>query len=209
MGPGAWDQIAAALRAHSASRLSDGVAHHAAVALALRDGADGIELLFIRRAEDPKDPWSGQMAFPGGRREPSDASLLDTAIRETREETGLDLAGQAEWLGALDEIQAMARMQALGLAIAPFVFRLNAIAEARPSAEVRSVHWIPLAALADRGNRSTYDYDHDGTPYPLPCLRVDDLIIWGLTHRMLSGFLDLVARTEAPHPHLRQTLRRP
>jgi 8-oxo-dGTP pyrophosphatase MutT (NUDIX family) len=198
-----------ALRAHSSSRLSEGVARHAAVALVLRDGADGIELLLIRRAEDPKDPWSGQMAFPGGRREPSDASLLDTAIRETREETGLDLAGGGELLGALDEIQAMARMQALGLAIAPFVFRLRAGVEARASSEVRSVHWIPLAALADRGNRSTYDYDHDGTPYPLPCLRVDQAVIWGLTHRMLMAFLDLIAQAEARGPHLRQTLGRP
>jgi hypothetical protein len=114
-------------------------------------------------------------------------------------------------LGALDEIQAMARMKALGLAIAPFVFRLNAAADARPSSEVRSVHWIPLAALTDRGNRSTYDYDYDGTPYPLPCVRIDHLIIWGLTHRMLMSFLGLLARAdgqdEETEPlHLRHSL---
>ena len=150
------------------------------------------------------------MAFPGGRREPSDANLLDTAMRETREETGLDLAGGGELLGALDEIQAMARMQAPRPGDRPF--RLSAARDRRShdrAPRSASVHWIPLAALADRGNRSTYDYDHDGTPYPLPCLRVDHVVIWGLTHRMLMAFLDLIARAEAQGPHLRQTLGRP
>jgi 8-oxo-dGTP pyrophosphatase MutT (NUDIX family) len=200
MQPVSWDRIGSALRDHRPVRLSEDVAHHAAVALILREGRGGLELLFIRRAEDSRDPWSGQMAFPGGRREPADSSLLDTAIRETREETGLDLAGHGEPLGALDEIQAMARMKALGLAIAPFAFRLRAAVEARPSSEVRSVHWIPVAALADSRNRSTYDYDHEGTPYPLPCLRFDHVVIWGLTHRMVMSFLELLARAEG-HDH--------
>src|SRR4051812_3842337 len=55
----------------------------AAVAAILRDAAEGPEILFIRRAEHPQDPWSGHMAFPGGREEPGDADLLETAIRET------------------------------------------------------------------------------------------------------------------------------
>src|SRR3989337_2808027 len=65
----------------------------AAVALIFRSGADGQpELLFIKRADYPGDPWSGQVAFPGGREEPGDSSLADTAVRETREEAGSDLS---------------------------------------------------------------------------------------------------------------------
>ena len=75
------------------------------MALVLRDAERGMELLFIRRAEDPKDPWSGQIAFPGGRAEPGDDHLQATAVRETLEETRLDLASAGECLGALDEVQ--------------------------------------------------------------------------------------------------------
>ena len=77
----------------------------AAVAIALRDGDDGLEALFIHRAVRVGDTWSGQIAFPGGRREPGDADLLATAIRETLEEIGVDLSG-AERLGIqqIDEI---------------------------------------------------------------------------------------------------------
>ncbi|MGB5283894.1 MAG: NUDIX domain-containing protein, partial [Polyangiales bacterium] len=67
----------------------------AAVAMLLREGASGPEVFFIRRAEHPRDPWSGHMAFPGGRRDAGDATLLDTAMRETREEVGVDLSREA------------------------------------------------------------------------------------------------------------------
>lgn len=160
-------------------------ASRAAVALILRDGESGIELLFIRRAEQPLDPWSGQMAFPGGRAEPGDADLVATAVRETREEIGVDLALAAEPLGTLDEVRAMARMRPMDLSILPLVYRLAAPGATRLSGEVRSVHWLPLAALLGAELRSTMEYVHDGAPVQFPCVRVDDVVIWGLTFRML------------------------
>ena len=68
----------------------------AAVAALLRPGSDGAEFLFIHRADDPRDHWSGHMAFPGGRVEPTDADSLAAALRETREEVDLDLSAAAE-----------------------------------------------------------------------------------------------------------------
>jgi len=66
----------------------------AAVAIVVREGTDGPQVLLIRRADHPGDAWSGHMAFPGGREDPQDENLLATAIRETLEEVGLDPASQ-------------------------------------------------------------------------------------------------------------------
>jgi len=144
-----------------------------------------MEILLIRRAEHPLDPWSGQMAFPGGRAEPGDIDLLATAVRETVEEIGLDLSRAAEPLGALDEVRAMARMRPMDLSILPLVFRLTAPVEPSLSGEVRSLHWLPLGSLLGAELRSTMDYDHEGQRLQFPCVRVDEVVIWGLTYRML------------------------
>ena len=180
-----WDHVRRALASRPSQPVIPALASRAAVALILRDGADGIELLFIRRAEHPRDPWSGQMAFPGGRAEPGDKDLHATAIRETEEEIGLDLGRAGESLGSLDEVRAMARMRPMNLTIQPFVFRVTTPTELRMSAEVTSVHWLPLAALLGADLRSTMDYVHDGTSLRFPCVRVDEVVIWGLTYRML------------------------
>ena len=201
MGILGWEDIRAALRARPARRVSAAAASRAAVAVVLREGARGLEMLFIRRAEHPLDPWSGHMAFPGGRAEPGDADLRATAVRETLEETGIDLAGEAEPLGALDEVQAMARMRPVDLAIAPFVFRLRGAPETVPSDEVRSVHWLPLDELLGPECRSTLEYAHLDAVLQFPCLRVQDLEIWGLTYRMFQGLaerLGLAAPAAAP-----------
>jgi hypothetical protein len=117
---------------------------------------------------------------------------LDTAIRETGEETGLDLREDAELLGRLDEIRAMARGRPVDLTIAPFVFRLLRPAPTVPNHEVVSLHWLPLDRLIDPGCRSILEHTHEGGILELPCLRVEDLVIWGLTYRMFDNLRQLV-----------------
>jgi 8-oxo-dGTP pyrophosphatase MutT (NUDIX family) len=185
-----WPDIRAALQSRPPERVVEPVTTRAAVAVVLRDGAAGIEILFIRRAEHPQDPWSGQMAFPGGRAEPADADLRATAVRETSEEIGLDLGVEAEDLGALDDVRAVARLRPLDLVISPFVFRLRGTAAPALSAEVRSLHWFPLDDLLGPSRRSTMDYVHQGDTLRFPCLRVEELVIWGLTYRMFMSFQD-------------------
>jgi 8-oxo-dGTP pyrophosphatase MutT (NUDIX family) len=182
------DALRAAL-ARPPARVEKPGLKRAAVALVLRPGAAreaGDELLFIRRAQHPRDPWSGQIGFPGGRAEPGDAGPRETALRETREEVGLDLERDAEELGALDEVRAMARLRPQNLVIAPFVFRLVAPKPTHPSSEVDAVLWLPLARLLDPVSRGTMPYVHEGATLRFPCLDVDGLVIWGLTYRMFE-----------------------
>ena len=188
MGPVSWQDVRAALLSRPPQKVLEPVTAHAAVAVVLRDGPGRIEILFIRRAEHPSDPWSGQMAFPGGRAEKGDPDLRATALRETWEETGIDLTTAAEHLGELDEVRAMARMRPLDLAISPFVFHLQRDVTLTLSDEVRSVHWLPLDDLLGPTRRSTLDYHHQGDTLQFPCLRVEELVIWGLTYRMFMSF---------------------
>lgn len=185
-----WDTIRAALAARAPLDVAEKVASRAAVAIVLRDGADGLEALFIRRAEHPRDPWSGQFAFPGGRAEPQDADLQATAVRETQEEIGLDLTATAELVGRLDEVRAMARLRPMNLAITPFVFRLRVPAPLTISPEVTSLHWLSLPALVDPAARSTTRYVHEQTTLEFPSLEVDGVVIWGLTYRMFTGLVE-------------------
>jgi 8-oxo-dGTP pyrophosphatase MutT (NUDIX family) len=146
-------------------------------------------MLWIRRAENPADPWSGHMGFPGGQEEPGDPDSRRTAERETREELGLDLGG-AEYLGALDEVQARNRAGIQPIQIAPHLFWLTAEpALSVNSAEVDEVHWIPVAHFFDAANRTTLELGSRA----LPAFRFGERIIWGLSYRILT---DLLSRLE-------------
>ena len=135
----------------------------AAVAAILRElpGAEGAELFFIRRAEHPQDPWSGHIAFPGGRRDPEDASLLATAIRETREEVGIDLSVE-QLLARLPDVPAFMRSKKGTLVVTPFVFALDCDVPVIPNAEVGGTLWVPLATLARGEGKSTFTLDYGG-----------------------------------------------
>lgn len=196
-----WAEIRAALAVRPAERVTDAVRSRAAVAIVLRDGTEGLEALFIRRAEHPRDPWSGQVAFPGGRSEPGDDDLVATARRETLEEIGLDLERSAELLGPLDEVRAMARLRPMDLSIMPFVFRLREAVPTTLSPEVTSLHWLPLGALLDPAAGSTTEYVHEATTLRFPSLDVGGLVIWGLTYRMFTG---LAERLRAASSHADQ-----
>jgi 8-oxo-dGTP pyrophosphatase MutT (NUDIX family) len=168
---------------------------HAAVAIVAapsdpRDPA-GADLLFIRRAARAGDPWSGDMAFPGGRLEPHDPDLRHTAIRETAEELGLDLS-RARCHGALEVLRSPVRAPVNPIAVVPWVFTLDAWpTHFAPNEEVASVHTFALARILSGEGRSTFRWRAHGTELELPCMDLDGQRIWGLTLRMVD---DLVAR---------------
>lgn len=190
-----WSTLEHALALRPPLRLDVPVSRKAAVALTLREGDAGLELLFIHRAEHPLDPWSGHISFPGGREEKGDADLKHTAMRETHEEIGIDLARSARELGALDEMRAMSRMRALDLTITPYVFRLDEHHPHVLSAEVTSVHWFPLDDLLGSAYRELMDYAHDGQRLSFPCFRIQGKTIWGLTYRIFANLQALIEET--------------
>jgi len=164
----------------------------AAVAIVLRPATAGAEVLLMRRAESPRDPWSGHISFPGGHQDPSDPSLRATAEREALEEVGLALSRQARFLGALDELPAIARGRRTGMAISPFVYGLSVVPDLAPNEEVAELFWASLGPML-RGERDTVrPYEHEGQRYDLPAFAVGGKIIWGLTYQMLRGLLRVV-----------------
>ncbi|HUH14141.1 MAG TPA: CoA pyrophosphatase [Longimicrobiales bacterium] len=166
------------------------LSREAAVALVLRRSPE-LELLLIHRADKAGDPWSGHMALPGGRREPGDVSLADTAMRETEEETGIPLARVGELWGPLDEVGPATR-RLPPIIIAPFVALVPAGTAAHPSpAEVQAAWWVPLTALRDADAMGEILIELEGAPRAFPSIRWEERDIWGLTLRILEDFLKM------------------
>jgi 8-oxo-dGTP pyrophosphatase MutT (NUDIX family) len=185
------DQLARQLAAHRPRDPVDLlVRSRAAVAAILRDRG-GPEVLLITRAERASDRWSGHVAMPGGKQDEGDADLLATAVRETREETGIELA-RARLLGRLDAIKAIARGRILPMTITPYVFHLAEDPAIALSAEAVDAFWFPLGRAATGELDDRYEYRMGPLTWPLPCWRWQGRTVWGLTHQMLSDLLAIV-----------------
>jgi 8-oxo-dGTP pyrophosphatase MutT (NUDIX family) len=181
-----------ALRGRRAVPFADEKMRRAAVALIFRAGADGDpELLFIKRAEYPGDPWSGHIAFPGGRREAQDASLAETVVRETREETGIDLAAHGEIIGELDELQPQS-IRLPDLAVAPFAAVLYGSPDIELATEVASAFWVPLRSLHD--STLWRETEVSGRDYRMTrrAFHHEGQVIWGITERIITQLLALL-----------------
>jgi 8-oxo-dGTP pyrophosphatase MutT (NUDIX family) len=171
--------------------VASGSEPRAAVATILREGREASELLFIKRAEHVGDPWSGHVAFPGGKREAHDESLLATSVRETEEEVGLRLSA-SEFVTRLGDVQA----RSTGYQAAQFVFALE-----RPDAplatngEVTATFWVSLIRLARREGAGTITHVHEGHPDERPCLYLGEHVLWGMTYRMVMQLLEALGET--------------
>ncbi len=174
------------------------VERRAAVAAVLRFSRGAPDVLLMQRTERAGDRWSGQVSFPGGRAEPDDPDLVTTAIRETREELGLDLAAHATQVGRLDGVRAMAHGKPLSMTVTPFVFVLEHDAPMRLcEREAAATFWLPLEQVASGALDATHAYRAGPVSLDLPCWRYEGRTVWGLTHGMIRGFLDLLRRSEA------------
>jgi len=164
----------------------------AAVALIFRAGADGSpELLFIKRAEYPGDPWSGQIAFPGGREESGDASLRETATREAREETGIDLAREGMVIGVLDDLRPRT-VRLPAVVVRPYVAVLARDEPLELSQEVALAFWIPFGTLAHKEAWREDTVFARGVQINARVFHHEDHVIWGMTERILAQLLELL-----------------
>jgi 8-oxo-dGTP pyrophosphatase MutT (NUDIX family) len=173
---------------------------HAAVTLLLRlavgaaagDGTgDSAEILFIKRAERAGDPWSGHLAFPGGRAEKEDATLLDIAMRETAEEVGIDARRGGRLLGRLPTVRPMST-RIPSITVTPFVALAPQGAIPRLQAtEVEEAFWMPLADLRRTGRTAVVRWEAGDGTRELPAFPSPKGPIWGITERILSQFLAL------------------
>jgi 8-oxo-dGTP pyrophosphatase MutT (NUDIX family) len=143
------------------------------------------QVLLIRRAERKDDPWSGQIAFPGGRVNGTDKTFEETARRETAEEVGVDLSTSADFLGYMHEVKARTR----DIVVVPSVFKLRTSVDVTVSREVASYEWVPLRKLARKESRSEYLHRLGEKEVAFPSLIHNDLVVWGLTERILSAIV--------------------
>lgn len=168
----------------------------AAVALVLRPGPDGPELLLIRRAEREGDPWSGHMALPGGREQAEDAGPAHTAARETHEEVGIDLAARGRLLGPVEPVWPQSS-RAPRILVRPFVFWVDEPAEATPNEEVDEAVWVSVRELREPGSVTEHLLEIEGIgEMRFPAFGPRGYVIWGLTHRILTTFLERYAATD-------------
>ena len=165
----------------------------AAIALVLRLGElREPELLMIKRAEVERDPWSGHVACPGGRMEPGDLDLAQTAMRETWEETGIELSRVGRLLGTLDDISP--RTPVLPpIIIRPFVAAVPGDVTIVQSPEVSAAFWVPMTALRDRAAWGTGVVQVRGADREVATFTHAGYTVWGLTERVLKQLLERMA----------------
>jgi ADP-ribose pyrophosphatase YjhB (NUDIX family) len=191
------EEIRHALAAYEPSLAKRDRERHASVALVLREGAgNSAEILFIERAEKEGDPWSGHMAFPGGRVDLPGESPEQAAVRETFEEVGLELAG-AERLGRLDDLEGRSAGRPPGMVISAFVYHLPRPGElVKQTSEVREAFWVPVRHLVEPDRRVRRAFHGTGR-FEFPGIVVgqpDRHVVWGLTYRFLEVFFRALGR---------------
>ena len=155
----------------------------AAVVVLLREQNQSFELLFVKRTETPKDPWSGQTAFPGGKHSPKDKNLKDTLIRETYEETNINLRSNCKFLGTLETVNSIQRPE---MKILPFVVLQLEEQKIKLNHELTNFFWFPLLDLPNARGKITYhskDY---------PAYILDNNVVWGITYQITNSLVSLL-----------------
>lgn len=158
----------------------------AAVALLLKEADEDFRILFVERVKNPVDPWSGQMAFPGGKRSSADRNLMQTVVRETLEETNIDLLDQCRFLGAMTALTSTRKPE---MRVLPFVFLIQHEQPIKLNKkELESFVWVSLEELFQNEGRVKFEFGE------YPAYVVTNNVIWGLTYRILRNLKSLLCK---------------
>lgn len=155
---------------------------HAAVAVLVRPLEDDIEFFLVKRAVVERDPWSGDMAFPGGKRCEDDENLNETAERETIEETAIDLEN-VPILGYLEPVYSSIRTDML---VQPIVYLYTSDPDVKLNYELTRYIWAAMKTLKESKTEQAVKGWH-GTIY-----KAKGEIVWGLTFKMLEKIITLI-----------------
>lgn len=168
----------------------DGDFISASVMVILREKRDGYSMLFIKRREYVSDLFSGHMAFPGGKMQKGDRSKLETAIRETLEETGIDLKKNGRILGELDDVSPV-NPKANHYIVTPYLALVGEDTRVKPNEEVAEFVWIPLSDFRNEKILEIKVIEKYGMKLEDFTFRYQNYVIWGMTARILRQFLSL------------------
>lgn len=152
----------------------------AAVTLLLKPADNDFKFLIVKRAKNPADPWSGQMAFPGGKRDSKDQNLKQTVVRETLEETGINLLDRCRFLGVMETMRSIRRPE---MRVLPFVVFFEHEQSIKLNEELVGYSWISLRQLVQHEGIVNFSFGE------FPAYIIEDNAIWGLTYRILKRFV--------------------
>ena len=155
----------------------------ASVVALLREHNQHIEILFVKRTETPNDPWSGQTAFPGGKRSPEDKNLKETVVRETQEETGINLRENCKFLGTLDLINSVQRPE---MTVLPFVVLQQKEQSITLNQELAGYFWVPLTELVANDGIVKYGSKE------YPAFIIGNNVVWGLTYNIACNLVSML-----------------
>lgn len=166
-------------------------------------------VLLIKRADNERDPWSGHMAFPGGRYEVEDKNCLATAKREMQEEVGFDIdqlatdsaangSTDGRCIARLSDIKTSKRATPNTMIVSPYIFSVQNKPNLVANHEVADTVWVPLSFFSALENRSIYTMNYQDRSIDMPCYRYQDNVIWGITLSMIDEMLRALG-AEIPH----------
>ena len=172
--------------------------HRASVAIVLAGDAVAPSLCFVERARRAGDPWSGDVAFPGGWAKGDGESLRAAAMRETHEEVGLALA-DADHVGDLAPMTIPRFPSGMGIIGASVFYVGDSCPPLHPDGrEIAHAFWIPITHIHDPDHRTVVRWSRSGPPRPRPAVEFDGRVSWGLTYRILERFSNLATAGSSP-----------
>jgi 8-oxo-dGTP pyrophosphatase MutT (NUDIX family) len=166
---------------------SESVDANAAVVVLLKATKQGFQVLLVKRAEKHSDPWSGQTALPGGKRSPEDRNLKETVVRETVEETDINLLEGCRFLGAMEPLRSTQRPE---MKVLPFVVILEKEQAIELNEELTEYFWTPLKELSKHKGTANFSFGE------YPAYIIENSVIWGLTYRILNKLLSQISAIE-------------